>query len=134
MTIQRILLFIFCLSASFSVYADEKPPALSIVEAAQIAQEFLEKQNLPKEFFIWSLAITPNQDGTEGSRYEARFEPLIVERGRVGQEPPTTPIKFNIIVINMDGTAQIEEKIIERSIPQRQILRRKLDTQSETTE
>lgn len=112
--------------------AEETPPPLSFVKAALIAQETLEKLNLPDEFFIRVLSIVPHPDGTGISHYEARFEPVRQERVMVGQEPPATPITYRVIIIELDGTARIEEKTIDRSNAPRIMRRRAADAPAES--
>ena len=113
LSIATIAIAIFC-----PIYASQcqvTPPVLPFVKAAQIAQETLEKQNLPQEYYIRSLGIVYPKDGGVVQQYEARYEPVIIRRQMVGTEPDRSPVKYNVITISMDGVATITEKIIDHS-------------------
>jgi len=110
----------------FPVYAsqgDDAPPVLPFVKAAEIAQETLQKQNLPQEYFLRSLGIVYPKDSGEVQKYEARYEPVNKQRLMVGTEPDRSPLKYHVISITMDGVATIEEKIIDRSNFQSRIVK-----------
>lgn len=124
MNTLKALLLTAALTCAPCVFAEDTPPVLPFLKAAQIAQETLEGQNLPKEYFLRSLSLVYPRDGGPIEKYEARFEPVIRERRMVGSEPPTTPIKYKAIIITMEGVATIEEKIINRPEPGRSIIRR----------
>ena len=108
--------------------AEESPPRLSFVQAAQIAQETLQKQDLPKEYFLRSLSLVYPRDGGPAEKYEARFEPVVVQRATAEAETPSAPIQYKVIVISMDGAAAVEEKTIEQ--PPRVIRRRAVSSDS----
>jgi len=101
-------LFVFALLhlSAVACFSQDVAPTLPISKAAEHAQAQLASLKLGPEYFIRSISLA-------GNRYEARFEPTVTQRARVGEEPP--PIVLKIIVINMDGTTSVEEKTIPRT-------------------
>ena len=76
----------------YAAQCEDAPPVLPFVKAAQIAQETLQKQNLPQEYFLRSLGIVYPRDGGAVEKYEARYEPVIKQRVMVGTEPDRSPV------------------------------------------
>ena len=99
-----------CISFSYfsPARAEESAPTLSIVDATKSAQVLLDQQKLPKDYFIRSITLAASPDKPEIKQYEARFEPTKTRRVMVGSEPE--PIKYQVIVVSMDGTASIQER------------------------
>ena len=93
--------------------AQESAPTLSIAEATRSAQLLLDQQKLPKEYFIRSISLVVSPGSPTNAQYEACFQPTIMERVRVGTE--RVPIKYQVIVVTMDGKATIQEREITRT-------------------
>jgi len=101
---------VLCVGFTFAtpVHAQESAPTLSIAEATRSAQELLDQQKLPKEYFIRSITLAGSPTSPGSPQYEARFEPTKTQRVRVGSDP--APIKYQVIVVTMDGKATIQER------------------------
>jgi hypothetical protein len=101
---------LLCIGLAFAtqVHAQESAPTLSIADATRSAQVFLDQQKLPKEYFIRSITLTGSPGSASSAQYEARFEPTKARRVKIGPAPE--PIKYQVIVVTMDGTATIQER------------------------
>ena len=101
---------LLCIGFAFAtqVHAQESAPALSITEATRSAQALFDQQKLPKEYFIRSITLVGSPGSPSSAQYEARFEPMKTRRVKVGSDPE--PIKYQLIVVTMDGKATITER------------------------
>ena len=115
------LCLVFALS--IPVHAQESAPILSISDAIRSAQALLDQQKLPMDYFIRSITLTESPGVPGSEQYEARFEPTKTQRIKVGSDPE--PVKYQVIVVTMDGNATIEERVITSS-------RRKMATRDST--
>ena len=106
---------LFCIGFAFAthVHAEESAPALSIAEATRSAQVLLDQQKLPKEYFIRSITLAGSPSSPGSPQYEARFEPTKTQRVKIGTDPE--PMKYQVIVVTMDGKATIQEREFTRT-------------------
>jgi len=101
---------VLCLSFLYlsATRAEDSAPTLSIVDATKSAQVLLDQQKLPKEYFIRSVTLAASPDRPDIKQYEVRFKPTKTRRVMVGSEPE--PIKYQVIVVSMDGATSIQER------------------------
>ena len=106
---------VLCVGFTFAtpVHAQESAPPLSIAEATRSAQVLLDQQKLPKEYFIRSITLAGSPTSPGSLQYEARFEPTKTQRVRIGTDPE--PMKYQVIVVTMDGKATIQEREFTRT-------------------
>jgi hypothetical protein len=81
---------------------DTSPPSLSLVKAAQIAEEKIAEANLPPDNFLRSIRLVSTPKETF---YYASFEPPVPKNlvAKSGASPLVMPMKF--MCIDMDGSA-----------------------------
>lgn len=114
------------LSLIVSSHAGDAAPKLSLVQACQIAQQTLDEQKLGPEYFLRSIYLTASGPEAPELQYEAKFEPTIIRRVRVGTTPG--PIKYRVIVVTMDGKGAVVER---EQTPTASIQRRTISTDAQ---
>jgi hypothetical protein len=114
MRFSSIALFFVLVATIHPSQAQESPPTLSLVEAAKIAEMTLKEMNLPDDYFIRSVMLSPSKNDQNTFFYEARFEPparRIIRRSDISaDESEPEAIKFKVIIVTMDGKASMEER------------------------
>jgi hypothetical protein len=114
MKLPIIAISFLLVATSFPTQAQDGPPPLSLVEAAKIADSSLKDMNLPQDYFIRSVMLSPTKEDPNTLFYEARFEPparRIVRRSdSAAEEAEPEIIKYKVIIVTMDGKASVQER------------------------
>jgi hypothetical protein len=101
-TLATIVLLIICWAGQGFAQETDSPPALSLVKAAQIADERIAEAKLPPNNFLRSIRLI---DTSKDIYYLAQFAPPIAKNQvpDAGGEPVVRSIQ--VLRINMDGSS-----------------------------
>ncbi|MBE2180496.1 MAG: hypothetical protein IAE97_08495 [Chthoniobacterales bacterium] len=102
------LLIASLISTARLIQAQDEEPQVSLVQAAQIAQDTLKSQNLGPGFYLRTLRLTSRQDKPAERIYEARFEPP--DESRANSQAAEATARYRVIVVDMQGKGTVEDR------------------------